>query len=1251
MRRLKRRTLVLLSGLLSLSGSAGAQALNPHLLGLQGLLTSSSGAPLNGPQQLQVKILVGGTIVWCAEYSAVTASAGLFSLQLGDPSQGGVALNSPSASCGNGGTLPITPAVFAGMSPSLSAEIELDVFNGSTYETLSPTIPIAASAFALSSETVGGFSAASLAKINSSGQLVSSGGNPVVDPGGNWIGGALNAATGVTGASGMTGATGAGVTGATGQTGVSGSQGLAGILGASGESGSSGATGFSGATGASGSAGANGVNGANGATGASGSAGASGQTGASGTTGATGATGVTGASPFTLSGSTIYETGYNIGIGTTSPATDLEVNGSIQLTGSGRLVPETTNIVRLTTPDATDTGSDLRLRNLRFVDNNIPTNGSTPYIYSYSGSSLGISATGTVYFFSPGLDTSQQNTLWNTGNRTLTLSGEGGSQTFGFNLQPAGSGSSAFSFSTTSTGSASGSRYGIDVNYVSGSTTNGNSETALYVSASDSSAKTGTLNGISVDVSGGSNSAITREAATFWGGNVGVGTTAPTGKFAIAGSSTTQVAEVVQGAASQTADLTEWQSSSGTVLAKVDASGNITANSVTVTGGGSLAGATGASGSAGAIGVSGSSGATGASGASGATGLTGSTGATGAGGASGNSGVSGATGASGAGGASGATGASGASPWLLSGSNAYYTAGDVGIGTASPGALLDARGQAAIGVGLLRATSGLTVSVTNSGTFVSNNDPTDADRVLSVVNSSAVDNSMSILGLRTNANGSGSQTSMLDLKLVQGSGTNNANSFAVFTMLNPTGMLDVLTLKPNGNVGIGTTNPTSPLFVNTTTATEATLLTLQGDPSALNVDWYFDIGNKYGLLGKSLSIYGSSAGGGDFSVNPATTLASPPFVIKGNTGYVGVGATAPLGQLHVSASAATTVGAIVQGAASQTADLQEWRSSVGTVLAKIDANGNLSATSVTTTGAPQTPGGRLTLTSGSPVMTADVTGAGTIYFDPYVSANLWLYGGASWSAYSFSELSLSLSSTYQSSGGLYDAYVFLNGGSPTLGAGPAWSSSSSRGSSAAIAQLNGIWTNSGALTVNNGSSTYSVPANEGLYVGTFYATANGQTAMQFSPSAASGGSNNKLGLYNAYNRVRTISVESDSTNTWTYSTATWRAADNSTSNRITFLDGLGQSFIEARFGSQGYASATNTGQCYLGVNLNSTSAGPATQFVGYNPSVNNEQITAFYSNPPVLGLNYAQAMEYTYNPGTCTWAPYGYFHLFLITDL
>jgi energy-converting hydrogenase Eha subunit A len=65
------------------------------------------------------------------------------------------------------------------------------------------------------------------------------------------------------------------------------------------------------------------------------------------------------------------------------------------------------------------------------------------------------------------------------------------------------------------------------------------------------------------------------------------------------------------------------------------------------------------------------------------------TGATGAQGPIGLTGATGATGAQGPIGLTGATGPAGASPFTLSGSNAYYNAGNIGIGTSNPGAALE----------------------------------------------------------------------------------------------------------------------------------------------------------------------------------------------------------------------------------------------------------------------------------------------------------------------------------------------------------------------------------------------------------------------------------------------------------------------------------------------------------------------------------------------------------------------------------
>ena len=148
-----------------------------------------------------------------------------------------------------------------------------------------------------------------------------------------------NGLDGSTGPQGPTGADGAdGVTGATGPTGPQGPTGPGGTgsLGPTGPTGPVGAQGLPGSIGPTGPAGSDG---ATGPTGAQGNTGAIGPIGADGVTGATGPTGplVAGSVNQTLryngsdweASSTIWNTGSNVGIGTTNPQATLEVNGVV----------------------------------------------------------------------------------------------------------------------------------------------------------------------------------------------------------------------------------------------------------------------------------------------------------------------------------------------------------------------------------------------------------------------------------------------------------------------------------------------------------------------------------------------------------------------------------------------------------------------------------------------------------------------------------------------------------------------------------------------------------------------------------------------------------------------------------------------------------------------------------------------------------------------------------------------------------
>jgi hypothetical protein len=218
---------------------------------------------------------------------------------------------------------------------------------------------------------------------------------------------------------------------------------------------------------------------------------------------------------------------------------------------------------------------------------------------------------------------------------------------------------------------------------------------------------------------------------------------------------------------------------------------------------------------------------------------------------------------------------------------------------------------------------------------------------------------------------------------------------------------------------------------------------------------------------------------------------------------------------------------------------------------------------------------------------------------------------------------------YQQSTKLFDIFAFLNSGTLTLGTGPAWTNSTTR--SAAIAQVNGLWVNNASITLkyDTSASTASVGANKATYLGTMYATADGETGVQFKPAAAVGGTSAIVGIYNAYNQKRITPIVRDDS-TYTYNSATWRSMDNSTSNRVTYVDGLQQTAIKSTI--QILANTGTASDAYaVGVNLDATTGTP--NLVGYATSAtatagDNWQpaiITETFA--PQLGLHYVQAME------------------------
>lgn len=252
--------------------------------------------------------------------------------------------------------------------------------------------------------------------------------------------------------------------------------------------------------------------------------------------------------------------------------------------------------------------------------------------------------------------------------------------------------------------------------------------------------------------------------------------------------------------------------------------------------------------------------------------------------------------------------------------------------------------------------------------------------------------------------------------------------------------------------------------------------------------------------------------------------------------------------------------------------------------------------------------GRLTLTSGTAVTTSDVTGATSVYFTPYNGNRLGIYNGSGWQVYRFAELTLALGTL--TSALPYDVFVYDNAGTLTLES-LAWTNGTTRAT--ALALQDGVYVKSGATTRR--------------YLGTFYTTSTTTTEDSVA----------KRFLWNAYNRVRRPMVKKETTDTWTYTTATYRAANNSTTNRLEMIRGLDVDPIIVSVQSIVNNTTGGTPRVAVGIGIDSTSVNSAHVFGGNAPSSGNLNLRCEYSGFPGVGYHYAQWLEYSGASGTTLW--------------
>lgn len=248
--------------------------------------------------------------------------------------------------------------------------------------------------------------------------------------------------------------------------------------------------------------------------------------------------------------------------------------------------------------------------------------------------------------------------------------------------------------------------------------------------------------------------------------------------------------------------------------------------------------------------------------------------------------------------------------------------------------------------------------------------------------------------------------------------------------------------------------------------------------------------------------------------------------------------------------------------------------------------------------------GRLTLTTGVPVMTSTVSAATTIRFTPYLGATIALYNGTSWRAARFTETSLALTGFTAASN--YDIFGYDNSGTLALEA-TIWTNSITRAT--ALVMQDGVYVKSGTTTRR--------------YLGTIRIDAvAGQCSWVYGTTAVGGGAG-AFGLWNMNHRRLVGSFTANSTDNWNYTTAAWRAPNGSATMRTNFIVGLSEDAVYTQYQC---AVSAGSGAGEVGIGIDSTTAFTGSTGAA-NDAVRNGNIAGTYSGILGAGFHYASAIE------------------------
>lgn len=255
--------------------------------------------------------------------------------------------------------------------------------------------------------------------------------------------------------------------------------------------------------------------------------------------------------------------------------------------------------------------------------------------------------------------------------------------------------------------------------------------------------------------------------------------------------------------------------------------------------------------------------------------------------------------------------------------------------------------------------------------------------------------------------------------------------------------------------------------------------------------------------------------------------------------------------------------------------------------------------------------GRLTLTSGTPVTSGDVSAVTNVFWTPFNGTNIALYDGTTnWTLLPFVETTLALGTLTNDLP--YDVFAFNNSGTLALEA-LAWSTKTARAT--ALVFQDGVLSKTGALTRR--------------YLGTFHTTST--TTTEDSAS--------KRYLSNHYNKHRRPLLRRDTTGSWAYTLTTIRqanAAGVGTANQVSAVIGWADTLLDLQLNA---AFKNSTGTVDVGISFgeDSTTTFSTNAVGGYGGSTSINAaipVSSTLKIYPAVGAHFYAWLENSTASGT-----------------